>query len=46
MPVAILFFGPLSDLVPISYILPVTGVLLALTGVLYQMMSKPMGLLY
>jgi DHA3 family macrolide efflux protein-like MFS transporter len=46
MPVAIIFFGPLSDLVPISYILLATGALLALTGVLYQMMSKRMGLIY
>ncbi|WP_031514056.1 MFS transporter [Desulfofalx alkaliphila] len=40
MPVAILFFGPLADMVPISYILLVSGVLLALTGVLYQRMGK------
>lgn len=46
MPIAIIFFGPLSDLVSISYILLVTGVLLAFTGVMYQMISKRMGLIY
>lgn len=46
MPVAIIFFGPLADLVPISGILLVTGVLLALTGVVYQVVSRRMGLVY
>ncbi|MGI6575610.1 MAG: MFS transporter [bacterium] len=41
MPIAILFFGPLADIVPISYILLVSGVLLAVVGVLYQYTNKP-----
>lgn len=46
MPVAILFFGPLADQVSIGLILLVTGALLAVTGVLYQVMSYRMGLRY
>ena len=44
MPVAILFFGPLADIVPIGAILLVTGLLLAVAGVLYQFTSKRAGL--
>jgi len=36
MPIAILFFGPLADVVPVESILVVTGVLLALVGLIYQ----------
>ena len=35
MPAAILLFGPLADMVSVQAILTVSGVLLALTGVLY-----------
>jgi DHA3 family macrolide efflux protein-like MFS transporter len=45
MPIAILFFGPLADIVPISLILLVSGVLLALTGVLFQVTTKRAGLI-
>jgi DHA3 family macrolide efflux protein-like MFS transporter len=44
MPVAILFFGPLADIVPIGAILLVTGLLLAVAGVFYQFTSKRAGL--
>jgi DHA3 family macrolide efflux protein-like MFS transporter len=40
MPAAILFFGPLADIVPISLILLASGALLAATGVLYQYTSR------
>lgn len=40
MPVAILFFGPLADIVPIGLILLVSGTLLAATGILYQYSCK------
>lgn len=43
MPVAILFFGPLADIVPIGFILLVSGVLLAVTGIVYQITSKRAG---
>ncbi|TYO95358.1 MFS transporter [Desulfallas thermosapovorans] len=46
MPVAILFFGPLADIISIGLILLVTGILLALTGVLYQITSKRAGISY
>lgn len=46
MPVAILFFGPLADRVSIGLILAVSGVLLALTGVVYQGAARRMGLKY
>ncbi len=45
MPVAILFFGPLADIVPIGSILLVTGILLAVAGVGYQLTAKHMGLM-
>ena len=35
MPVAILLFGPLADVVSVESILLVTGVLLVLVGILY-----------
>lgn len=40
MPFAILFFGPLADVVSIESILVVSGVLLAVVGVLYQITCK------
>ena len=40
MPVAILLFGPLADVVSVESILLVTGVLLALVGVLYARIGK------
>ncbi|HHX73726.1 MAG TPA: MFS transporter [Firmicutes bacterium] len=40
MPVAILLFGPLADLVSVEAILIVSGVLLALTGVVYYHTQK------
>jgi DHA3 family macrolide efflux protein-like MFS transporter len=36
MPLAILFFGPLADLISVESILIVSGILLAMTGILYQ----------
>lgn len=45
MPVAILFFGPLADIVSISWILLVSGALLALTGVVFQATTKRAGLI-
>lgn len=45
MPVAILFFGPLADIVSVGYILLVTGVLLAVAGAGYQLTSKRLGLI-
>lgn len=42
MPVAILIFGPLADVVSVEVILLVSGVLLALFGVLYQLSNKKM----
>ncbi|EGO65670.1 MFS transporter [Acetonema longum] len=44
MPIAILFFGPLADIVSIGSILLVSGVLLAVVGVWYQMTNKRAGL--
>jgi DHA3 family macrolide efflux protein-like MFS transporter len=44
MPVAILLFGPLADVISIGTILLVTGVLLAVVGVLYQTAAKGAGL--
>ena len=35
MPIAILFFGPLADVISVETILIVSGVLLALVGVVY-----------
>ncbi len=43
MPVAILLFGPLADIVPIGLILLVSGALLAVTGIVYQITSKRAG---
>ena len=40
MPVAILFFGPLADVVSVESILIVTGVLLAFVGVVYGFYKK------
>lgn len=40
MPVAILIFGPLADVVSVEVILIVSGVLLALVGVLYQLSNS------
>ncbi|MDD2497209.1 MAG: MFS transporter [Desulfitobacteriaceae bacterium] len=40
MPVAILLFGPLADVVSIESILVVTGILLAVVGILYQITNK------
>ncbi|NLX90916.1 MAG: MFS transporter [Firmicutes bacterium] len=44
MPIAILFFGPLADIVPIGSILLVTGAFLVGTGVLYEVSSKRAGI--
>ena len=44
MPAAILLFGPLADIVSIAYMLVVTGVLLALVGIMYRVYSKHIGL--
>ena len=44
MPIAILFFGPLADVIPIGLILLASGLLLAITGILYQITSKRAGL--
>ncbi|RYD02707.1 hypothetical protein N752_23290 [Desulforamulus aquiferis] len=44
MPFAILFFGPLADIVPIGSILVVSGALLVVVGALYQITSKRAGL--
>ncbi|MGI6451492.1 MAG: MFS transporter [Desulfitobacteriia bacterium] len=44
MPIAILFFGPLADIIPIGVILVITGFLLALTGFWYQLSSRRAGL--
>ncbi|HNW86707.1 MAG TPA: MFS transporter [Candidatus Limiplasma sp.] len=41
MPVAILIFGPLADVVSVQLLLIVSGVLLALVGVLYGASGKP-----
>ena len=35
MPIAIIFFGPLADVVSVESILLVTGVMLAIVGILY-----------
>ena len=43
MPIAILFFGPLADIISIGLILLVTGVLLAVVGVLYHFATKETG---
>ena len=43
MPVAILLFGPLADIVPIGLILLVSGVLLAVTGITYGFAGKRIG---
>jgi len=40
MPVAILLFGPLANVISIGSILLVSGFLLAVVGVLYQVTSK------
>jgi DHA3 family macrolide efflux protein-like MFS transporter len=44
MPIAILLFGPLADIVSIGSILLVTGILQIVTGVWYQLASKRAGL--
>jgi DHA3 family macrolide efflux protein-like MFS transporter len=43
MPIAILFFGPLADIVRVEYILLVSGALLALTGITYCRVEKRAG---
>ena len=43
MPVAILFFGPLADIVKIETILLISGTLLALAGFLYGLSEKREG---
>ncbi|NLP44849.1 MAG: MFS transporter [Peptococcaceae bacterium] len=40
MPIAILFFGPLADVISVEAILIVSGVFLALVGVVYQQTQK------
>lgn len=40
MPVAILIFGPLADIVSVELILIISGVLLTLVGILYQSSNK------
>ena len=45
MPVAILFFGPLADIVSIASLLLVTGILLAVAGVGYQLTARRIGLM-
>lgn len=40
MPVAILFFGPLADVVSVEIILCISGIFLALVGIIYQRSSK------
>ncbi len=40
MPVAILLFGPLADVVSVESLLIVSGVLLALVGVVYQAVNR------
>jgi DHA3 family macrolide efflux protein-like MFS transporter len=40
MPFAILFFGPLADIVAIGSILFVSGALLAFTGIIFQITTK------
>jgi DHA3 family macrolide efflux protein-like MFS transporter len=44
MPIAILLFGPLADIVSVESILIVTGVLLAFVGALYQRSNKKMSI--
>jgi DHA3 family macrolide efflux protein-like MFS transporter len=44
MPIAILFFGPLADVVKVEIILLISGALLALVGVLYGLSEKRDGL--
>jgi DHA3 family macrolide efflux protein-like MFS transporter len=44
MPIAILFFGPLADVVKIESILLISGTLLVLVGVLYGLSEKRDGL--
>ncbi len=44
MPIAILFFGPLADIISIGSILLASGALLAVAGVFYQYTSKRAGL--
>ncbi|MDR0965693.1 MAG: MFS transporter [Myxococcales bacterium] len=44
MPIAILLFGPLADVVSVESILLISGVLLALVGVLYGLSEKRIGL--
>jgi len=40
MPVAILFFGPLADIISVEIILVLTGILLALVGLMYYNIQK------
>lgn len=44
MPAAILLFGPLADVVSVGTILLVSGALLAVTGVVFQISGSPAGL--
>ena len=41
VPVAILLFGPLADVIPVEWLLIVTGALLVLVGILYHFGSRP-----
>lgn len=40
MPIAVLFFGPLADVITVEKILIISGMLLALVGVLYHRSAK------
>lgn len=40
MPIAILFFGPLADIISVESIMIVSGILLALVGILYSHAQK------
>jgi len=42
-PIAILFFGPLADVISVETLLIVSGVLLALVGVVYERTQKNIG---
>lgn len=43
MPVAILIFGPLADVISVETILILSGALLALVGIIYQRSNKAVG---
>lgn len=40
MPLAILLFGPLADVVPVETLLIISGILLALVGLIYQLSNR------